>query len=303
MALTALVRDEPDSRSDLLQEVDGVRIVTYADAGALPAEAEQAEVLVVSSGSVDEQIGLMQRLPRLRLVQTLSAGVEAWEGRLPDGVQLSNARGAHGGATAEWAVATLLAVYRELPAFVHAQQERRWDPHTTDTLDGKHVLVLGAGDLATEFRRRAEPFGASVEVVGRKARAGVHGIDELDDLLPAADAVVVMLPVTDATRGLMDASKLGRMRDGAVLVNAGRGPLVVTDALLAELRAGRLRAALDVTDPEPLPADHPLWSAPGLLLTPHVGGGTRGLEVRAWTVAAKQIARFAAGSDPDNLQG
>src|SRR3954447_10904709 len=184
MALTALVRDEPDSRSDLLQEVDGVRIVTYADAGALPAEAEQAEVLVVSSGSVDEQIGLMQRLPRLRLVQTLSAGVEAWEGRLPEGVQLSNARGAHGGATAEWAVAALLAVYRELPAFVLAQRDGRWDDHTTDTLDGKHVLVLGAGDLAVEFRRRVEPFGAEVRVVGRRAREGVHGLDELDDLLP-----------------------------------------------------------------------------------------------------------------------
>ena len=302
MTLTVLVRDESDTVADLVEQVDGVRVASYSDAQDLPREAADAEVLVVSSGDVDEQVGVMRQLPRLRLVQTLSAGVEQWEGRLPAGVQLSNARGAHGGATAEWAVAALLAVYRELPGFTAGQAARRWDSHTTDTLDGKAVLVLGAGDLAVEFRRRAEPFGATVAVVGRSARPEVHGIDELADLLPSADAVVVMLPVNDATRGLIDAAALSRMRDGAVLVNAGRGPLVVTDALLAELRSGRLRAALDVTDPEPLPSDHPLWSAPGLLLTPHVAGNTRGYPQRAWQVAARQIEQFAAGKDPDNLQ-
>ena len=302
MTLTVLVRDESDTVADLVEQVDGVRVASYSDAQDLPREAADAEVLVVSSGDVDEQVGVMRQLPRLRLVQTLSAGVEQWEGRLPAGVQLSNARGAHGGATAEWAVAALLAVYRELPGFTAGQAARRWDSHTTDTLDGKAVLVLGAGDLAVEFRRRAEPFGATVAVVGRSARPEVHGIDELADLLPSADAVVVMLPVNDATRGLIDAAALSRMRDGAVLVNAGRGPLVVTDALLAELRSGRLRAALDVTDPEPLPSDHPLWSAPGLLLTPHVAGSTRGYPQRAWQVAARQIEQFAAGKDPDNLQ-
>ena len=164
------------------------------------------------------------------------------------------------------------------------------------------MLVLGAGDLAVEFRRRAEPFGAEVRVVGRRAREGVHGLDELDDLLPDADAVVVMLPLTDATRGLVDAGVLRRMPDGAVLVNAGRGPIVDTDALLAELRSGRLRAALDVTEPEPLPEGHPLWSAPGLLLTPHVAGSTTGWLERAFAVAARQIEQFAAGREPDNLQ-
>jgi phosphoglycerate dehydrogenase-like enzyme len=199
-------------------------------------------------------------------------------------------------------VTALLAVLREIPGFVAAQQAGRWDSHTTDTLDGKAVLVLGAGDLAAGFRRRAEPFGATVTVVGRSAREGVHGIDELDELLPGADAVVVMLPLTQATRGLIGEQELGRMRDGAVLVNAGRGPLVRTDALVAELDVGRLRAALDVTDPEPLPEGHALWSAPGLLLTPHVAGSTLGFEERAWRVAAQQLEQFAAGRDPDNLQ-
>jgi phosphoglycerate dehydrogenase-like enzyme len=304
MTLSVLLRSAHEGLRQLLQENEDVHVLTY-DGDRLPEEAEDAEVLVVASGSdvtVDEQVRMMARLPRLRLVQTLSAGVEAWEGRLPEGVQLSNARGAHGGATAEWAVTALLAVYRELPGFVLAQQDGRWDAHQTDTLDGKRVLVLGAGDLAVELRRRAEPFGAEVSFVGRRARQGVHGFDELDGLLPDADAVVVMLPLTDATRGLVDADVLRRMADNAVLVNAGRGPIVDTDALLAELRSGRLRAALDVTEPEPLPDGHPLWSAPGLLLTPHVAGSTIGWQERAFAVAARQIEQFAAGRAPDNLQ-
>jgi phosphoglycerate dehydrogenase-like enzyme len=303
MPRTVLVRAEPSVTAELLAEVHDLRVLTYSDPRELPPGSDDAEVLVVSSGQVDHQLALMRHLPRLRLVQTLSAGVEQWEGRLPEGVQLSNARGAHGGATAEWAITALLAVLREIPAFVASQQAGRWEPHTTDTLAGKSLLVLGAGDLATEFRRRAEPFDATVTVVGRSARKGVHGIDELDDLLPGADAVVVMLPVTDATRRIVDATFLSRMPDGAVLVNAGRGPLVDTDALLSELTSGRLRAALDVTDPEPLPDGHPLYSAPGLLLTPHVAGSTLGFERRAAQVAAAQLAQFAAGNDPDNLQG
>ncbi|HSP38503.1 MAG TPA: NAD(P)-dependent oxidoreductase [Frankiaceae bacterium] len=302
MTLIVLVREEPNAPVELLYEVDGIRVVSYAGAEKLPEEAAEAEALVVGSGHIDEQVAVMRQLPKLRLVQTLSAGVEQWEGRLPGGVQLSNARGAHGGATAEWAITALLAVYREIPGFAESQQAGSWNQHVTDTLDGKRLLVLGAGDLAVEFRRRAEPFGATVEVVARRARAGVHGMDELAELLPEADAVVVMLPLTDHTRGMIDSENLARMADGTVLVNAGRGPLVDTDALLAELRSGRLRAALDVTDPEPLPEGHPLWSAPGLLLTPHVAGSTFGFERRAWTVAAAQLAQLAADEEPVNLQ-
>jgi phosphoglycerate dehydrogenase-like enzyme len=194
-------------------------------------------------------------------------------------------------------------VLREFPGFTLRQAEGRWEQHTTDTLSGKHVLVLGAGDLAAEFRKRAEPFGATVEVVGRSARAGVHGMDELDDLLPTFDVVVAMLPLTDATRGIVDARVLGLMKDDAVFVNAGRGPSVVTDDLVEALQGGRLRAALDVTDPEPLPDGHPLWSAPNLLITPHVAGSTLGFPQRAWGVAAEQIAQYVRGEQPANLQG
>lgn len=301
MTVTVLAADDPDAPLDAVGSLEGVQLLTYSAPDELPDGADAATVLV-ANGKVDTVVQVMRRLPRLELLQTLSAGVEQWEGKVPNGVSLSNARGAHGGATAEWAVAALLAVLRELPVFTLRQAEGRWDQHTTDTLAGKSVLVLGAGDLAVEFRRRVEPFGATVEVVGRSAREGVHGMDELDDLLPAFDVVVAMLPLTDATRGLVDARVLGLLKDDAVFVNAGRGGSVVTEDLVAALHAGRLRAALDVTDPEPLPDGHPLWSAPNLLITPHVAGSTHGFQQRAWDVAADQISQFARGEQPANLQ-
>ncbi|HEY2280099.1 MAG TPA: 2-hydroxyacid dehydrogenase [Streptosporangiaceae bacterium] len=277
--------------------------VVYDPDREWPEEASPAEVLVVppASHTADRLLAAMRELPKLRLVQTLSAGVELWEGKLPDGVLLSNARGAHGGATAELATAGLLAVYREVPQFLAQQAEHRWDQHPTETLDGKRVLVLGAGDLAQSLRSQLEPFGATVTLVGRSARDGVRSFEEVPGLLGGHDAVVLMVPYNDQTRHLADAAFLARMPDQAVLVNVARGPVVDTDALLAELTAGRLRAVLDVTDPEPLPPDHPLWDAPGVLIFPHVGGSTAGMTDRAWRVAAAQIGAFAAGQDPPNL--
>jgi phosphoglycerate dehydrogenase-like enzyme len=268
-----------------------------------PEPASSAEVLVVSpeSRTADRLLAAMRELPKLRMVQTLSAGVELWEGKLPDGVLLSNARGAHGGATAELAATGLLAVYREVPQFLANQAGHRWDQHPTETLDGKRVLVLGAGDLAQSLRSQLEPFGATVTLVGRSARDGVRSFDEVPGLLGGHDAVVLMVPYNDQTHHLADAAFLARMPDQAVLVNVARGPVVDTNALLAELTAGRLRAVLDVTDPEPLPADHPLWDAPGVLIFPHVGGNTAGMTDRAWRVAAEQIGAFAAGQEPPNL--
>jgi phosphoglycerate dehydrogenase-like enzyme len=168
-------------------------------------------------------------------------------------------------------------------------------------LAGKRILGVGAGDLGVELRRKLEPFDATLTLVGTNARDGVHGVDELPELLGEFDVVVLMVPVTDKTIGMVDAKFLARMADGAILVNVARGPVVDTEALLSELRSGRLRAALDVTDPEPLPPDHPLWTAPGLLLTPHVAGSSRGSVERAYAVAAAEIARFAAGEPPKNL--
>jgi phosphoglycerate dehydrogenase-like enzyme len=284
-----------------LGAVPGVTPVRYDPDGPLPSEAASAQVLVPPFLASTQVVRLVERLPELRLVQLLTAGAENWVGRLPAHVALSDCRGAHGGATAEWIVAVLLAVYRELPGFVRSQDARTWDQHFTDELAGKRVLLVGAGDLAENTARRLAPFEVATTLVGRRARDGVHGIDEVHALLPDHDVAVLMVPQTDATRGLVDARFLAAMPDGALLVNAARGPVVDTDALVAELQAGRLRAALDVTDPEPLPPDHPLWSAPGLLLTPHVGGSVPGGMRRAFAIAAEQLAAFARGVDPPNL--
>ena len=268
-----------------------------------PERGLPAEVLVVPpwAREVERLLADMRELPKLRLVQTLSAGTELWEGKLPDGVLLSNARGAHGGATAELAATGLLALYREVPQFLANQAAHRWDQHPTGTLDGKRMLVLGAGDLGRSLRSQLEPFGATVTLVGRSARDGVRSFAEVPGLLGEQDAVVIMVPYNEQTHHLVDAAFLARMPDHAVVVNMARGPVVDTDALLAELTARRLRAVLDVTDPEPLPANHPLWDAPGLLIFPHVGGSTTGMTARAWQVAARQISAFVAGDQPSNL--
>jgi phosphoglycerate dehydrogenase-like enzyme len=284
-----------------LADVPGVRAIRYRPEAPLPAEAEGAEVLVAPFNATDELVEALGRMRALRLVQLLTAGAETWIGRLPGGVALSDGRGAHGGATAEWIVAALLAVYRHLPRFTAAQADERWDYHTTEELAAKRVLIVGAGDVAEQTVARLAPFEVTTTLVGRRARDGVHPVDEVAELLPHHDVCVVVVPLTDATRGLVDAAFLAAMPDGSVLVNAARGPVVDTDALLAELTAGRLRAALDVTDPEPLPAGHPLWSAPGLLLTPHVGGSVPLAVDRAFRIAAEQIRQFAGGNTPSNL--
>jgi phosphoglycerate dehydrogenase-like enzyme len=284
-----------------LADVPGVRAIRYRPDAPLPPEAATAEVLVAPFLATDELVEALRGMPQLRLVQLLTAGAEAWIGRLPDGVALSDGRGAHGGATAEWIVAALLAVYRHLPRFTAAQADGRWDYHVTEELAEKRVLIVGAGDVAEQTVARLAPFEATATLVGRRARDGVHPVDEVAELLPHHDACVVVVPLTDATRGLVDAAFLAAMPHGSVLVNAARGPVVDTTALLAELTSGRLRAALDVTDPEPLPAGHPLWSAPGLLLTPHVGGGVPLATDRAFRVAAAQIREFAGGNTPSNL--
>jgi phosphoglycerate dehydrogenase-like enzyme len=297
--LLVLVPDEYGVSA--LSSVDGVRAVHYRPGEPLPPEAAEARVLIPRFLQGTNPREIYAQLPRLELVQLLSAGAEQFVGQIPDGVLLSTCRGAHGGSTAEWAIGALLAIYRDFPAFEAARLERRWDYHATETLQDKRVLVVGAGDLGEQFRRRLEPFDASATLVGRTARDGVHGMDELPELLGRHDAVLVVVPLTDETTRMVDAEFLAAMPDGAILVNGARGPVVDTDALLAELTSGRLRAALDVTDPEPLPAEHPLWTAPGLFLTPHVAGSCTGTKRRSYAVAAAELARFAAGEQPANL--
>src|SRR3954453_7442214 len=273
----------------------GVELLVWDGRGAPPAGAERIEFFVGRYDTPPPPGAALAGLPELRVVQLLSAGVEPWLDVVPDGVRLYNGRGIHGASTAELALAGMLAVLRELPLFERARAAHEWVQAVTDGLAGRRVLVLGTGDIGARVAQAVRIFDADVTVVARSARPGVHTLAELPALLPDHDVVVIAVPHTPETHRLVDARFLAAMPDGAVLVNIARGAIVDTDALLAELTGGRLRAFLDVTDPEPLPADHPLWDAPNLLLTPHVGGRTRGWELRAYRLVAAQLQRYVAG--------
>ncbi len=278
----------------------GLQVVTWNGRGHAPADVE-FWVPTYMFADADRREAAFRELTHLRVVQLLSAGADVWTGHIPPDVLLCDGRGIHGGSTAEWVLTAILSVLREFPRFVRAQDQRHWDWTTTDELAGKRVLVVGAGDLGENIERRLRAFDAEPTLVARSRRDGVHGVDELPALLPGVDIVVLVVPLTDQTRGLVDAKFLAAMADNALLVNASRGPVLITDALVAELQSGRLRAALDVTDPEPPPQDHPIWEAPNLLLTPHVGGATLGFPKRAYRLVREQILRYAAGEPLINI--
>ncbi|MEU4065273.1 2-hydroxyacid dehydrogenase [Streptomyces wedmorensis] len=245
----------------------------------------------------------------LRAVQTLSAGIDHVTpgiDLLPSGVALCNAKGVHEASTAELTLALILASLRGIPGFVRGQDAEEWRAGFYPALADKSVLIVGYGSIGAAIEDRLAPFEcARVARVARSARTTERGpvqaLADLPALLPEADVVVLSTPLTPGTRHLADAGFLARMKDGALLVNVARGPVVDTSALLKEVEAGRITAALDVTDPEPLPAGHPLWHAPGVLISPHVGGSTSAFMPRAKRLIAGQLRRFAAGEELVNV--
>jgi phosphoglycerate dehydrogenase-like enzyme len=275
----------------------GLRYEVVSTTGTEPVPDSVADVeLYVTPYSFSTRAGaVMAEMSSLKVVQTQSAGVDHIRPFVPDGVLLCNGRGVHDASTAELAVTLVLASLRGVPGFVRAQDTATWAPATRRALADSRVLVVGYGAIGEALERRLTGFEVDVVRVARTARDGVHGYDELPGLLPDADVVVLIVPLTERTRGMVDAAFLARMKDGALLVNVARGQVVDTDALVSELDSGRLCAALDVTDPEPLPGDHPLWRCPNLLVTPHVGGASTAMEPRAHRLVRDQLARFAAG--------
>ncbi|MGW0908009.1 2-hydroxyacid dehydrogenase [Streptomyces sp. NPDC002853] len=251
----------------------------------------------------------LPEMTSVRAVQTLSAGVDQMRSGLrflAPGVQLCNAKGVHEASTAELTLALVLASLRGIPRFVEGQRQEDWRSGFYPALADKSVLIVGYGSIGSAIEDRLAPFEcARVARVARSARATergpVHPLAELPSLLPDADVVILSTPLTDTTRGLVGADFLARMKDGALLVNVARGPVVDTKALLAELESGRITAALDVTDPEPLPAGHPLWQAPGVLISPHVGGSTSAFQPRAKRLLAAQLTRYVAGEPLGNV--
>jgi phosphoglycerate dehydrogenase-like enzyme len=281
----------------------GIEADVWTGGDDLPVSADQVEYVVLPQGVKPEIIRKIGTLPSLKTIQILSAGADHILPHVPSHITLCNARGAHTPATAELTAGLIIASLRNFPRFAVAQHEGRWDAALSDSVGGKHVLIVGYGDIGAAVERRLAGWEVTIERVARHARDGVHATDELPELLKTADVVVILVPVTDETRQLVDKDFLRAMKDGALLVNAARGVIVDTDALLEELTTGRLRAALDVTDPEPLPAGHPLWQAPNLLLTPHVGGAVRDVRDRGYSVVREQLARLSAGEPLWNVIG
>ncbi|MDA8435902.1 MAG: 2-hydroxyacid dehydrogenase [Actinomycetales bacterium] len=297
----------PDHAEVLGSTDEGLEVEVY-DGSADPGD----DVLGRTTFYVPPYMGatgtleLIGRMPRLRVVQTLTAGVDNVWPFLPEGVTLCNAAGVHDASTAELAVGLLLASLRRIDDFARAQATGEWRHARYDSLADRRVLVVGAGHVAQALVHRLEPFEVDITRVGRTHRVlddgtVVHGTDELPGLLPEADVVVLVVPQTVETTGLVDAAFLARMPRGALLVNVARGGVVVTDDLLAAVRRGHVRAALDVTDPEPLPPGHPLWTAPGVLISPHVGGDTTAFLPRAHRLVAQQLRRWRLGEPLENV--
>jgi phosphoglycerate dehydrogenase-like enzyme len=245
----------------------------------------------------------LSELPSLRVVQTQLAGYDGQLDLLPDGVVLANASGVHDDATAEHAVGLALAVLRGIPEAVRSHghwtqlQGRR-------SLADSRVLVLGYGSIGRAVAERLLPMRAELTAVATRAREDdlvgrVHGVDELPELLAEQDVVIVLLPLSDKTRGLVGDKVLAALRDDVVVVNVARGGVLDTGAV--QRHAGRLRFALDVTDPEPLPDGHPLWSAPGVLITPHVAGGTTAMLPRVAALVRDQLEAVVAGRPLRNV--
>jgi phosphoglycerate dehydrogenase-like enzyme len=252
----------------------------------------------------------------VHVVQSQYAGVDAFLSFVPPGATLCDAQGVHDIPVAEWILAAILASLKYIPFYVHLQAAGDWKqrigaeslylgthpgvqpmtpPALADELTGKTVLIVGYGSIGRATEERLKPFDVNMLRIGRRRREGVEPEERLDDLLPQADIVILLVPLTEQTRGFMDGKRLAAMKHGALLVNAARGSVVETDALVEALHSGRIHAVVDVTDPEPLPLGHPLWTAPNLLITPHIAGSSPGMMDRVMRFIGEQCRRYLAG--------
>jgi len=286
---------------------DGIDVDVYrADGDSWPDSIAEVEFYVLPYLKGEEVLDRVAEMKRLKVIQTLTAGIENYLPRVPQGVVLCNAAGVHDTSTAELAVALALASGRHLDHYARNQPSGIWESLRLGiSLADQRVLIIGYGHIGAAIERRLSGFEvASVTRVARRPRTEpvpVYAIDDLPELLPDADVAFLVAPHTPQTEGMIGGRELASLPDGAVLVNVARGKLVDTEALLAETSTGRIRAALDVTDPEPLPPEHPLWRTPGVLISPHVGGPSSAFFPRADRLIAAQLGRFAAGKKLENI--
>lgn len=284
---------------DFLAPDDLTDCVRYRS-GEMPDEATRERVGFFVADYIDNpNPEWMRALPGLEVVQLPTVGFDAALAHLPSGVTLCNAAGVHEQSTAELAVGVIIARWRGLDRAARDMTRGTWDHRRGRSLQEAEVLVLGAGGVGTRIADALVPLGARVRLVGRTSRGDIAGMDELPTLLPMADVVVLAVPLTSQTEGMVDARFLAQMADGALLVNVARGAVVVTEDLLASVP--RIEAALDVVDPEPLPVEHPLWAAPGVFVTPHIGGDTDAFPRLARRLIAQQVQRWRSGQPLVNV--
>ncbi|WP_233225719.1 NAD(P)-dependent oxidoreductase [Amycolatopsis sp. CA-126428] len=300
-----LVSSETDDLvgQELFSQLDSVEVIPYDPTTTnLDERQRQAEIFVAPYRGTNRPMALMAQMPNLRMVQITAAGTDEWANEVPDGVVLAGARGAHAGPVSEWVLSAALTQYRQWPALVRFQDEHTWAHRkfAADTLRGKRALIVGAGSIGSAVARLFTAFGTESTLVASTSREGVHAASEIPTLLAGHHIVVITAPLNDKTRDLVDKNFLTTMNDGALLINAGRGKIVNTDALKAELQSGRLRAALDVTEPEPLPRGHPIWSYPNVIISPHSARTVPGTNALCYGVAVEQVKAFLEGRTPTN---
>jgi phosphoglycerate dehydrogenase-like enzyme len=268
--------------------------------GPLPAEFYEAEFLVPPYGS-RRVLEALPKMERLRVIQANSSGLEWLLPHVPADITVCNAKGTRDVVVSEWVITAILAMTKDLAHWQRQQEVGAWKPALLNELAGSRVLIVGYGSIGRAVEARLTAFDVSVERIARRSRPGVHGVDRLAERLPLADIVVLLLPSTPATEGIFDRAALERMKPDALLVNAGRGTAVDTEALVDAVSEGRIRAALDVTDPEPLPADHSLWRLPGVFLTPHLAGDSEASERRVYELVGEQVRRYVRGEPLANV--
>ena len=241
------------------------------------------------------------KMSNLKFLQVPNAGFEDAIEYMKPGMTLCNARGVHDDSTAELAVGLAIAVRRGLHDFVRAQDRGAWIHERYSSFSDSNIVIIGFGSIGQSLAKKLSGFEVSIKAFSRSGKDGAVKLDQLDAYLPQADIVFLTLPLNAESKNLFDAVRLSKMKNGSLIINVARGPIINTEALIEELNSGRLSAGLDVTDPEPLPPDHPLWRAKNCLIAPHVGGDSTAFESRGKKLVEEQIARLANGEELINI--
>ena len=284
-----------------LKVPDGITLRSPKDFPLDTSDLSEINFYVPSYMGGAAALSYAAKMPKLQVLQMPNAGYDDALAYVRPGLTLCNASGVHDASTAELAVGLALASRRGFPEFIRDQIAGTWDHRRFTSLSDSNIGVIGFGSIGKQVVKNLSGFDVNVTSFSKSGRDGSVKIEELDKHLPNLDIVILILPLTDESRHMFNQERLAKMKDGALIINVARGPIIETDALIAELNSGRLFAALDVTDPEPLPAGHRLWSAKNLLLVPHVGGNSTAFEPRARRLVESQLALLADGKTLNNI--